>query len=305
MMKTKNVVRALGIILLLVALGLPQLSGLVQRATAVVDTTPPAIGSDVTSGIYFFWPNFASAQSGVMWSTSASTPAALPKGTSGEFMVAITEVNELTATIRITGSDGSDTGARTLSLQRASTDLVRGFLSWTPSATIGVTYTATVQATDIAGNLNTRVAYAQTANVNGYFTITPSGGSETRIYDKTQTVWLKTRSVTFSFYATESGAVIDSVTVRILDEKGALIQDPIRLDEVQTDAKWSKAYTFPRDGTFTVNGYANVGGNSYQFMSLTFSTGAQVDNMMLAQIGLGFVGALMVVAPSLRKKRRR
>lgn len=138
--------------------------------------------------------------------------------------------------------------------------------SWSTSGHTGETVKFVFKGDDGNGNTGSDTAYALVGSyADGYFTINGQKIS------KGATVTLGTRSVSLSATVTTSEKP-DEVWYRVqaVDVEGYSSGTTLKhkSETVQTSAPYSWSYTFPKDGTYSVNGYFKSYGNNVQVMSI-------------------------------------
>jgi len=159
-----------------------------------------------------------------------------------------------------------------------------------PGMWIKFTFYARFRGTSLT---STEVGWAETGKPSGKFYI-----NNTRI-EKDLTYEFYTRTLRFTFEATQSATDISQVWVRIYDPTNNITWDKY-LDK-QNDIWWNNtSWTAPHDGTYEVTGYVeDKWGYRYTLMSVASDIGFPQPPTELPKyvvpLGLGLFGALLIV----------
>jgi len=137
--------------------------------------------------------------------------------------------------------------------------------SWDTSGHSGETVKFVFKGDDDVGNTGSDTAYALIGSyADGYFTMNGQKVS------KGATITLSTRSVTLKATVTTDEKP-DEVWYRVqaIDVKGYSSGTTLvhKSDTVKTSSPYEWSYTFPKDGTYSVNGYFKSYGKNVQVMS--------------------------------------
>jgi len=270
-----------GVFIAFVAVAFPQqvASGL---ATVNIDTTPPDISAYNPSGTKdsptHFDPDTTVTLKMDSWREKVNNPRVVIGGST-------------TKSLSYSGSAATPYGTEYYYTT-----------SWSTSGHSGEELSFTFKAEDDVGNTGSDTAYALIGSyADGYFTMNGQKIS------KGASITLGTRSVSLSATVTTDEKP-DEVwyTVQAKDVSGYSSGEFLvkKADTVKTSSPYEWSYTFPKDGTYTVNGYFRSYGKNVQVMSV----GAGVNSSPVppvpfpgeAMIALGVGIAMIAVGAVVR-----
>lgn len=186
-------------------------------------------------------------------------------------------------------------------------DLYRG--PYTLGATPGLLYAISysVVTTDVGSF--TGLAYVETANLQGYFSINGISATTNTFLRVTS----PTLSLNFTLFPNEtsfaqSGQIV--AYVNVLDAYGNLLQKVTLNPNMQNYADYNltASYTLPSQGSYTLNGYVTYGGSTTEQMSIVGilgNSGASISEMGLSDYYwiVGLFGVVFIVLGARRKKK--